>query len=465
MTFSIDHPLFWFYLLYISLVISALLHMLYQRRTPQNLMSWLLALLLLPYIGVVLYLIFGSRKLLQKRSKPLISMHPLQESKPETPLAIELDNLLRANQIAGTTDHNQVSFCEDGTLAFERLLEEIQNAQSSIHIETYIFKLDCTGKAILQALIDKAQAGVEVKLLLDAVGSLRLYLNSTPLNILRQAGGEFAFFQPIWPSLIASQVNLRNHRKIYLFDQTTLLTGGMNLSNDYLGTAKYAEQHWIDILLKIKGPNVFHHQSIFNADWLYATGKRLPEPHPIKPDSNADIMMQAVPSGPDIDSDALFETLLFSIHQARSHIQIVTPYFIPDSAVLNALLMALKRGVKVTLLTPESSDHLIFDLGRSSYMREIAEHGGEICYYQGTMLHAKLILIDQQMIMIGSANLDYRSLFINHEMVNFIYSKELIEQMSNWTTGLLKNSRTYQPSDNKVRRLLENLTRIVAPIL
>lgn len=468
MNLSISQPVFWLYLINLVLVLSVILHMLYQRRTPQNLMAWLLTLILLPYIGVFLYLLFGSRKFLNKHSKPMLAMHSISTAEPDHHFAVQLNHILRSNQIAGANCHNQVEVYQKDTAAFNGLMLAIENAKTHIHIETYIFELDVTGKAILDALIKKAQAGVEVRLLIDSLGSLNLYLRPKKLKPLLDAGGKYAFFQPLWSSIFKGKINLRNHRKIYLFDQTTLLTGGMNLSNDYLGTEQNTnhKKRWVDLMFKIQGPTTFHYQNIFNADWLYTTQENLAEPlQPIdKPQSKGQIM-QAVPSGPDIESDALYETLLQSIYLAEQHIQIVTPYFIPDSSIMKALLIAIKRGVKVTLLTPETSGLILFDLGRSSYMRELIEAGGETYFYQGNMLHSKLIIIDRKATVIGSANFDYPSLLINHEVVNFIYSASLIETLSNWLEDLLAQSIRYQPNPSRTRKLFENLTRIIAPIL
>ncbi len=469
MDFLLDYPLFWIYLSYTTLVIATVLHMLYQRRSPQNLMAWFLTLILLPFIGAFFYILFGSRKFLLKQKKPTIEMQSISTVKPDKTLAIQLDELLRANQIAGATLGNQISLHTDATLTFSLFMQAIESAQSSIHLQTYIFETDVSGLAILDALIRKAQQGVQVRLLMDAVGSFALYRNSKALAPLIEAGGEYAFFQPIWRSFFSSQVNLRNHRKIYLFDQTTLLTGGINLTNDYLGDINNPPKNgrWIDLLCKIQGPNVFHYQHIFNADWLYTTNEKLlvtPTSSLILNDHEGELL-QVIPSGPDIGSDALFEALLQSIYRAKYTIKMVTPYFVPDSSIMNALMIAVKRGVKLTLITPQTSDHLIFDLGRSSYIRELKELGAEIFFYQTKMLHAKLTIIDQELMIIGSANIDYRSLFINHEVVNLIYSKPLIIEMKTWTETLLLESLPYQPSNHRLRKLLENFTRIFAPIL
>ncbi|MGM0541952.1 MAG: phospholipase D-like domain-containing protein, partial [Pseudomonadota bacterium] len=278
MDFLPDYPLFWIYLAYTTLVITTVLHMLYQRRSPQNLMAWLLTLILLPFIGVFFYILFGSRKLLFKQRKPTIEMQPISTLKPDKTLAIQLDELLHANQIPGATFGNQISLHTDATLSFTIFMQAIEAAQSSIHLQTYIFEADESGLAILNVLVHKAQQGVQVRLLLDAVGSFALYRNQNALTPLIEAGGQYAFFQPLWRSFFSHQVNLRNHRKIYLFDQTLLLTGGINLTNDYLGTdaTRPKNGRWIDLLCKIQGPNILHYQNVFNADWFYTTSQKLP---------------------------------------------------------------------------------------------------------------------------------------------------------------------------------------------
>ncbi|VAW45441.1 Cardiolipin synthetase [hydrothermal vent metagenome] len=469
----LSQPLFWPYFFYIALVLAAVLHMLYQRRTPQNLMAWLLALLLLPFLGVLLYVLFGSRKFLAKRKIPEIIIEPISttHSSPtqSNPLSHQLNQLLQANQIASTTHNNHCKIYDDATEIYTQFMTEIERAQTSIHLQTYIFQLDETGLAILNALTKKAQQGIEVRLLMDAIGSFELYKNQKKLNHFVQSGGQYAFFQPLLKSLLNSQINLRNHRKIYLFDQQTLITGGINLSNEYLGSAasRPITGRWKDLMLKITGPATTHHQCIFNADWLYTTAEKLPlmQPNLALPHTPQAVSVQTIPSGPDIHNDPLFESLLHCIYNAKNSIQLVSPYFIPDSSIMNALLIAIKRGVTVSLVTPQKSDHLLFDIGRTSYIRELVEQGGYVYLDQSPMLHAKLILIDQTCLIIGSANLDYRSLFINHEIVNILYDLEHIKQMQTWVQALQESSLPYQPNNNKRYRLLENFSRIFTPLL
>jgi len=464
-------PLFWLYLIiYSGLVLATVLHMLYQQRSPQNLMAWLLTLLLLPYIGVLLYLVFGSRKFFLKRIKKNIALNSEYSIKPDNLLLHQTDHILKANHLSGTTKDNHIELINNDTELFDAFLIAIENAQQSIYIETYIFELDKTGQRILEALTHKAEQGVEVCILLDGIGSYALYHTQSKLKPFIEQGGKVAFFHPVMNSLFKGQINLRNHRKIYLFDQHTLFTGGMNLSNDYLGPINNQDTvRWKEFMLKITGPANAHYAKVFAEDWFYVTQKALTTPvrailH-FKDDANHHQVMQVVPSGPDIEGEPLHEVLLNTLYAAEQKIQIVTPYFIPDSSILNALLIALKRGIKVQLYTPETSDHIIFDWGRSSYTRELAEAGADVFYYSGNMLHAKIMLIDQQAMISGSANLDYRSLYINYEVVNIVYSTELINQTQRWIDQLKPDCIYYTPTQKRINRLLENLTRIIAPVL
>jgi len=457
-----DSPL-WLLIIDITLVTATLLHMLYQRRSPQSLSTWLLTIILLPYIGVLLYLFFGLRKSHNKRYKDIITQQPVTQIKEASGTKYELDTLMNANQISGTTENNHIKLIYSDIEAFETLIKLIEKAEKEISLETYIFEADKTGKAILNALTESAQRGVQVRLLMDAIGSFSLYLNQKPLKELREAGGKAAFFQPIWPNIITNQINLRNHRKIYIFDQKTLLTGGLNLSNDYLGVDT-KETRWLDLLFKIKGPTCFHYQNIFNEDWFFSTKEKLGL-NEIAHTSQKGETVQAIPSGPDIESDTLYEALLLCIHSAKKTIKIATPYFIPNNNVMNALLIAIKRGVRVTILTPTKSDHWLFDFGRSSYMREFSEAGGKLFYYPHNMLHAKLFIFDGEVALSGSANLDYRSLFLNYEMVHFLYCENTIEKLLEWYEENLKQGQIYQAKDTKSARFIENISRIIAPIL
>jgi len=344
------------------------------------------------------------------------------------------------------------------------LIHEINNAKKSISFSTYILRKDRVTKSIVDALIAKASAGVHVRLLLDSLGSYRLYFFQGPLQKLRKAGCEVHFFMPLLRLPYQNSINLRNHRKIYLFDETTLLTGGMNLSKRYMGPTKKTEQ-WEDILFRTQGDATYQYAQIFEADWAYASGSSLRQAaQPLKK-VYGDAYIQVVPSGPDIEGDALFEALISAIHAATERIWIVTPYFIPDETLMHALKIAKHRGLDIKLITPEQSDHFVADLSRSSYMRELQEDGIDLNLYDGKILHAKAILFDNNAVMIGSVNIDNRSLLLNYEVVSFAYSESIISEIEKWMKGFIAKSDTQMAELSRVRRIAENLMRILAPQL
>ena len=442
------------------MVIASLLHMIYQRRTPSSMMAWMLAIVLLPYLAVPLYFVLGSRK---RRSRHLKTAFDMRETEAAVTQANPIDGILRSNGIPGATSGNRFTMLFEGTEAYSALLEQIRAARESIWLSTYVYKHDAVTAALAEALIAKRREGVEVKLLVDALGSWPLYFWQIPLRALRRAGVEVCFFMPILRMPFRNYINLRNHRKIYLFDRTTVLTGGMNLSGEYMGPLPDAKR-WEDLLFRIEGPAAYHYAEIFAADWAYASEAPLPAPGtPVR--TGGDAYVQVVPSGPDVPGDALFEALLSAVYAARERIWIVTPYFVPDASLMQALTIANTKGVDVKLITPRESNHLLADLARSSYMRELEEAGIHVALYEGAMLHAKAILFDDLGAMLGSVNIDNRSLLLNYEVVSFAYSERIISETESWMETLLKRSTVSIRPAGRFRRLGENLMRLIAPQL
>lgn len=451
-----------FHLLFIAaeiLVFLVLLHMLYQRRTPESLTVWLLVLFLLPFIGVLLYLLVGTRKIGRRRDKVNIELNPILEASPDH----KINNLLRHNNIAGVTDCNRFELIPESTDAFHSVITALSKAQKSIYIATYVFSYDETGQAISDMLSKKAKEGVEVHLLLDAMGSLGVYVWQKHLKPMLESGVKVEFFQSGLFRPVKNRINLRNHRKMFIIDHETLFSGGMNISNEYMGKEPDSKR-WRDILFHAQGPVVYHYFEVFRADWEYACGESLALPE-VDTKKYGTAQIQVVPSGPDLETDALYEALLQSIYSAKERIWIVTPYFVPDSAFMQALTIAKKRGLDVRLITPDESDHIIADLGRSAYMRELSELEIPIARFSDGMLHAKAILVDHSLAMIGSANIDYRSLFLNYELVSLCYSEGEIAEMEKWMESLMSHSHYEKPSQNKIRLLLENVMKIFAPLL
>lgn len=461
-----------FFLTYIFIIVggilifSALSHILYQKRSPTSMISWMLSIFFMPYIVVPLYFLIGIRKRESKHKKEYVKFdHVCKDGDATSDMHVDaFQNLLRKNGMPPATRGNNFELITDDVLAFERMFAEISAAKKSIDICTYVFQFDKTTKVILDALTKKASEGVRVRLLMDLVGSFGANFDRRGFKALEEAGGQVAFFTPILKRPFQNYINLRNHRKIYLFDQTTLLSGGMNLSNEYLGEED-GSKRWEDLLYCLKGPSVDHFFHIFQNDWAYATK----EEEVIEPMGeevcDGESRVQVVPSGPDIPTDALYEALLNAIYNAKKRIWIVTPYFVPDENMIQALVIAHHKGVDIKLITPKNSDHLLADLGRSPYMRELSEIGADLVLYEGEMLHAKAILFDDAGGMVGSVNFDNRSLFLNYEVVTFVYSREFIESIEGWMNTLILHSSRGMEKPSKVREAFENLMKVFAPLL
>jgi cardiolipin synthase len=426
----------------------------------------MLSIFFLPYIVVPLYFLIGIRKREPKHKKEYVKFDQVSEHLPYLldDSHDEFQNLLKKNGIPPATKGNTFELITNGTEAYDRMIKEIDAAKQSIDICTYVFQFDKMTKVMLEALTVKAKEGVKVRLLMDLVGSLGANFNQKGFKVLKEAGGEVAFFTPMLKRPFQNYINLRNHRKIYLFDQSILLSGGMNLSNEYMGEAD-GTKRWEDLLYCLKGPAVYHFYSIFHNDWVYATKEEEKTDLRRTEVYKGESLVQVVPSGPDIPSDALYEALLNAIYNAKERIWIVTPYFVPDENMIQALVIAFHKGVDVKLITPKNSDHLLADMGRSPYMRELDDIGADVVLYKGEMLHAKAILFDDVGGMVGSVNLDNRSLFLNYEVVTFVYSPQFIENIETWMETLMDNSSRGMQKPSKVREAVENIMKVFAPLL
>lgn len=443
------------------LFLVALLHSIYQRRSPTSMIAWLLAISLLPYFAVPLYFLVGFRKRRSIYRKSKLSLDDNIDS--TVPSSNPIAAILHNTGIPGATRDNRVELYFNGVDAYRALLAAIRTATNSISISTYVFRNDAVTRELLAALTEKARQGVTMKLLLDSLGSFQLYFYQAPLLPLRNAGGTVAFFMPLLRMPLRNYINLRNHRKVYLFDNRLVITGGMNLSRKYMGPAPDGKR-WNDLLFLAEGSAAAHYYRIFAADWAYATEELLP-PDIGTVQGSGNTYLQVVPSGPDVEGDPLFEALLSAIYAAKKRIWIVTPYFVPDMSIMYALIIAQHKNVDVKLITPRQSDHLVADLCRSSFMRELEEQSVHVALHEGQMLHAKAILFDDFGAMLGSVNIDNRSLFLNYEVVSFAYSPEVIQKLEAWMLDILSNStRTIAPA-GRLRRLGENLMRILAPEL
>jgi cardiolipin synthase len=446
------------------LAVVVIAHMLRQRRSPTATIAWLLAIVLLPYVGVPLYLLLGGRKMrrvVASKEKILLSDRAVDRASGACPM----DRLLMTYGIPGAAPGNRVTLCETGEEAYERMVRLIEEACRSICVLTFILQDDEIGKDIVNRLARRAGEGIQVRMLMDGYGSL--HISQRFLSPITNAGGRTAFFTPLLHRPLRGRTNLRNHRKIVIADEERVMAGGMNIGIEYIGPTPKPNR-WRDLSFILEGPAVSHYVELFRSDWAFATGESFEidagRTFSVSCEGEGAIV-QVVPSGPDMIGDSLYDAIISMVFMAKERIWIVTPYFIPDDPLSQALSLAAHRGVDVRVLVPEKSNHFVTDLARGAYLRDIQEAGGEILLYTGGMMHAKAMLVDHEIAMIGSANIDIRSLFLDYEVSLFIYSEKEIRAIQAWIETVMTGSRTGLKAPGFVRDLFEGITGIIAPLL
>jgi len=426
-------------------IVYLLSNILQERRAPTSSLAWILAIIAVPYIGIPFYLIVGNRKL-QKIQK------------------------FSTFSLAG----NRKRYCQsipilyEGDQAMVAVENLINDAKYFIAISTFVLGDDATGRRILELLTRRAREGVNIFLLLDGVGSF--WAPGAAIRGLRNAGGKVEKFLPLMRLPFKGRANLRNHRKIIIADGKRSIVGGMNLAEHYLG---YGLRPWRDLSFLIEGEAVNDLISIFESDWGFATGtplvlasrlSTLDSPNPATEQLTVP-SLEVIPSGPDVHEDLLYERILDGIFHAEHTISIVTPYFIPDETLLRALCIASRKGLRIDIYIPKRSNHLVADFVRVSYINELYGLGAEIHLFTETMLHAKLILIDNRTVIFGSANMDIRSMMLNYEIG--LISDDLIfaEALMAWCNALRNDSVAYSPATGTIRGTIQGMARVLAPLL
>jgi cardiolipin synthase A/B len=443
----------------VGLAMGAVLiaHVLLQRRAPQSTVAWLLAIVLIPYVGVPLYIVFGGRKL--RRDAALKT--PLYEA-DQTDALPTIDagiaGMLTASGAPPPRDGNDVALLATGEEAYRAIVDLIGQARRSLHISTLILADDEVGAELVARLEEKARQGVEVRLLIDAL--FRFRAPRRLLASLRDAGGRTAWFMPVWHMPFRGHANLRLHRKVLLADDATAIVGGMNLAREYMGPVPLSGR-WVDLAARIDGPAVADLADVFRADWRFASAETLAtHPRPVARGASA---AEVVASGPDAPSDLLYDAFLSMVFAARRRLWIATPYFVPDEALTRSLGIAARRGVDVRVLVPGRSNHLSADLAGASYLRQLAESGATIARYRKGMLHAKLVLADDSLAVLGSANLDMRSLFLDYEIALFLSHRQEIDALSRWYESVLADCDPLR-TPGRGRTLVEGVARLFGPL-
>lgn len=443
------------------LTVGAIAHMLSTRKKPKSMIAWILVMLAFPYVGIPLYIIFSGRKIekaIQRKGELKLGNYTPSD------FVSPMSEFLVGQGLPPPTRHNDVYICKDGIDAYTCLSDMLWSAQRFIYISTYIFGDDEVTGEIVEILSQKAREGVEVKLLIDALGSFRLEFFSSKLQPLREAGGEYYFFNSFMHNPIEFRLNLRNHRKSIIVDGHTVMSGGMNIGKEYLSPVPHAKL-WTDLSFVITGEAALHYLDIFAFDWEYTTAEPIAPSFEMMATVDFQHLVQVVPSGPDVANDAWFEAMVYAPFIAKKSILIVTPYFAPDQTIVDALIVAKHRGVSIRIVVPDTSDHLVIDVARNGFLRELQEEGIEIYFYKNRMLHAKMVAVDEDFAVMGSANFDERSFFYNYETMAFFYSQEQVESAQKWAEKILLECTKGLKPAGKIRIIFENIFKMIAPVI
>ena len=445
-----------------------------RKRVPAVTLSWILAFFLIPYGGLVFYLFVGYRSISRRKRRMPNPFRKVQEESDAAAELARLDEDLRSVAMLGErlTDfpavgRNRLVLYTGGASTYAAIAAAIADAKEYIHLEYYIFRPDETGMLFRDLLIHKAQNGVKCRLLVDHIGSFGLTRHFT--QPLEQAGVKVAFFFPVrlnrpWG------FHLRNHRKLVVVDGVSGFIGSQNIGNEYTRWWKQQKLSWRDTHLKIEGPAVAQLETIFSEDWEFSTGeKSIDLKAPPEIPHCGESVVQMLPTGPDEDQSTLEMILITLVHAAKKRITVMTPYFIPTMSITLALYSAARRGVLVELMVPLASDNWIVDLAARSWYRDLLSEGVVIYQHQETFVHAKVVTVDQRVVLLGSANMDERSFRLNFESSVLVYDAAISRQHLLGFDQMKEHSLKVDLADIEKQAFLADVRdgafRILSPLL
>ena len=457
---------------------GVMVRVLMDHRQPAKTMAWLLVLTFVPVVGIVFYFFFGQNtrkeRLISQRSMDRLTKRSMLEYAEQGELQLpdahkELINLFTNLSLALPYKDNEVEIFTSGHDFFLDLLAEIGQAQHHIHLGTYIIEDDALGRLVADALIDKAQQGIEVRLIYDDVGCWKV--KNKFWQRIRNEGVEVYGFMPVHFPAFTSKMNYRNHRKLCVVDGKTAFIGGMNIALRYLkGTKK---MQWRDTHLKVVGGAVYGIQRAFLIDWYFVSQTLLTSSvyyPPLSNDISNDCIAQVVTGSPVSVWPDIMQGFIRIILEAKHYVYIETPYFLPTEPFMAAITNAALSGVDVRLLIPAQSDVFITSLATHSYIPEALEAGVKVFLYQKGFNHSKLIVCDDSLCTCGSTNIDFRSFENNFESNIIFYDSKMAKRMKEVFIEDENNSiLVVDYIANKKRsfavRFWESIVRLLSPLL
>ncbi len=466
----------WLIAIEVVWVIAMSCYILLERRPPLATLAWIISLAYLPVLGFLVYYFLGPRRLDRKRRRRVTARTakrakaggaaPTRNSAAETlgHAGARLAAVAAGTEQAPPLPATEVQLYDLGSHAYNAIIETIAAATNHVHLEYYILNDGVVAKRIRAALIERANAGVEVRLLLDGLGTSRL---GAYLQPLKDAGVEIARFGP---KMRPGFVNFRTHRKIVICDGTTGFTGGMNIDDCHDESVVGPAKGWRDTQVMLRGDAVAPLALAFLEDWQFATERVVDGVDYLPPlTGEGNSLAQVCASGPDAHPQSIHAVYFAAIATARNRIWISTAYFVPDESLQSALLTAALRGVDVRVLVPEHSDHALVDAAARSYFPELLAAGVLIYRYGPMALHSKTLVVDCDAAIVGTANLDNRSLRLNFEVLAILYGQDVADSLAGMFERDLTHAKLLTPADiarQSLRgRLFEGAARLLSPML
>lgn len=464
------------------LALSAVITILFKKLNPTKTLSYIIALLVFPYVGLIFYYLFGQeyRKTKIFSRKNVLNQSIVKKIQEELELGVDeideveelleekskLIHLLYNNLKSKLTIKNEVKLIKDGDEKFELLLKDIKNAKHHIHLEYFILKDDNLGSKVLNLLCEKSRSGIEVRIIIDDVGSK---VSSKMKKQLNDANVELLSFMPVLFSRFTGKMNYRDHRKIIVIDGEVGYVGGINISDAYVNQNK--NSYWRDTHLRVKGEAVKPLQILFFTSWDFVVKEeiKISKDYFPKVSVEAKVPLQIAASGPDTDWSNIMESFFVAITNAEKSIYITTPYFIPNDEINTALQVAARSNIEVKLIIPKKSDSWVAENATNSYVEHLLEAGIEVYQYSKGFIHAKSLIVDSTFGTVGTANMDYRSFNINFEVNALVYNRDFCQELTQMFKNDIMDSERIDINDWKKRtrktKFKEAIARLVAPLL
>ncbi len=476
-------------LIYVLLIVTVCIRIIWDTRSVSKTLAYLLLVVFIPGLGVIFYFSFGinyrKRKIYNKKLK--IDKHfqknleqrltennqkILTANRPSIKKNRKLIQLLSNQKIERSyvLPNSSVKLLNNGENFFPLLFDEIRKAKKHIHIEFYIYEDDSIGNQLKDLLIQKANEGVEVRFIYDDFGSKSI--RKTIARELQQNGVQAFPFHKIRLIYLANRMNYRNHRKIVIIDGKTSFIGGINVCDKYINKAPN-DLYWRDTHLMIKGYSSFTLQRVFLSDWNFCSDENLTVNSDYFPfeeiEETQNYYAQIVSSGPDSDLPNILYSIIQAVNSAQKEVLLTTPYYIPDTSLQEALIIASLSGIDIKLLVPKNGDSKIVNIATQSFFDDLLKAGVKIYLYEKGFIHAKTFVVDGKLASVGTANLDMRSFDLNFEVSALIYDKQIAKEVRDSFYTDLQDSIQVNPerwkNRHKINQISEKIVRLISPFM